>query len=123
MSCKFVIAATGIIAGLTLTMAANAATEAYKTSEGTVVVTGLTPSQRYQVRFLDVQNKSGTRQDKSANSCGEVVVEKAANYKTLVVGADSFDPQALAVKIHERCKPKPASATMQPKGVVPAKTP
>lgn len=123
MSLKLSIAALGLTTAVTLATAASASAEAYKTAEGTVVVTGLKPTQRYQIRILNAQNKSGTRQDKTANHCGEVVVEKAANYKTLVVGSESFEPESLAVKTHVKCKPPAAEAKMKPKGVVTAKTP
>ncbi len=107
----------------TTAAAASAAADAYKTSDGTVVVTGLQPTQRYQIRTLNAQNKSGTRQDKSANRCGEVVVEKAANYITLAVGTETIDPASLPIKEHVKCKLLPPSGTMAPSGVVPATSP
>lgn len=123
MSSQLSIRAIGVAALLTLAYATDGSAEAYKTSDGTVVVTGLTPAQRYQIRTLNAQDKSGTRQDKSANRCGEVVVEKAANYKTLVVGTETIEPASLAVKTHTKCKPNAPSAKMNPKGVVTAETP
>ncbi len=123
MSMKCTLFHIGIAGLLTLTAVTLASAEAYKTSDGTVVVTGLEPTQRYQIRTLNAQNKSGTRQDKSANRCGEVVVEKAANYITLVVGTETIDPASLPVKEHVRCKPLPPSGTMSPSGVVPATPP
>lgn len=123
MSIKLLLSGIGMAAALILAQTASSFAEAYKTADGMVVVTGLKPTQRYQVRTLNAQNKSSTRQDKSANSCGEVVVEKAANYKMLVVGTETIDPAALAVKDHTKCKPPAATAKMQPKGVVTAKPP
>ncbi|MBD2165181.1 hypothetical protein H6G04_12300 [Calothrix membranacea FACHB-236] len=125
MSTKFSIATMSIAAILMLTHGAIAnAAEAYKTSKGEVVVTGLTPTKRYQIRYINAQGKSGSRQDKSVNSCGEILVEKAANYKTLIVGPENIDPASLETKPHERCKPKPGNfKKMQPQGVEPANIP
>ncbi len=125
MSTKFSIATMSIAAMLVLTHGALAnAAEAYKTSKDEVVVTGLTPTKRYQIRYINAQGKSGSRQDKSVNSCGEIVVEKAANYKILIVGPENIDPSSLETKSHERCKPKPGKfKKMQPQGVEPANIP
>lgn len=123
MALKLSFAVLGIATAVMLTTAVSASAEAYKTADGTVVVTGLKPTQRYQIRTLSAQNKSGTRQDKTANHCGEVIVEKAATYKTLVVGSESFEPGSLAVKTHVKCKPPAAEAKMKPKGVVTATPP
>ncbi len=124
MSTKFSIATMSIATILVLTHIAIAnAAEAYKTSKGEVVVTGLTPAKRYQIRFISAQDKPGSRQDKSVNSCGQIVVEKAANYKTLIVGSENIDPSSLETKPHERCKPQAKFKKMQPQGVERAITP
>jgi hypothetical protein len=103
--------------------AAPTGPETYKTADGTVVVTGLQPTQRYQIRMVDAQGKPGTRQDKSANSCGEVVVEKAATYQAMNVGTHSVDPASLPVKERVKCQRPAAHPGMQPKGVEIAKAP
>jgi hypothetical protein len=108
---------------LSIAASAIAAPEAFKTERGHVIVTGLTPTQRYQIRTLSAQDKPGTRQDKAANRCGEVVVEKAANYKRLVVGQVTIEPETLPTKTYERCQPKSSGATMQPTGVERATSP
>lgn len=124
ISIKFSLSALAVTAVLTLAHSAIAAEEIYKTTAGHVVVTGLTPTQRYQIRTLSVQNKSSSRQDKSVNSCGEIVIEKAANYKTLVVGIINIDPATLPTKTFVRCKPAARrGATMSPSGVVRATSP
>lgn len=117
------IAGALTLATATLATATLATAEAYKTTDGTVVVTGLPPTQRYQIRMLDAQSKPGSRQDKGANSCGEVVIEKAAQYKTLVVGTTTIDPAALPVQTYVRCKPQTAVRQPTQKGVVLATTP
>ncbi|PSB03492.1 hypothetical protein C7B64_08320 [Merismopedia glauca CCAP 1448/3] len=119
----FSISAILIAVALTVTHSAIAAAEAYKTSKGEVVVTGLTPTTRYQIRFVNAQGKPGSRQDKSVNSCGEIVIERAANYTTLVVGSETIDPAALETKTHVKCKPVRNGKVVQPSGVVRARTP
>jgi hypothetical protein len=125
MSTKFSIITASIAAILVLSHSAIAtATEAYKTSKGEVVVTGLTPTKRYQIRYINAQGKSGSRQDKSVNSCGEIVVEKAANYKTLIVGPENIDPSSLETKTHVKCKRRQTTLKkMQPQGVERANIP
>jgi hypothetical protein len=118
MSSKLSIATISIATMLVLTYGAIAnAAEAFKTSKGQVVITGLTPTKRYEIKYIDAKDKSGTRQGKSVNSCGEIVVEKADNYKTLIVGSENIDPSSLETKVYERCKPKTTFKKMQPQGV------
>jgi len=100
-----------------------AAIETYKTADGTVVVTGLQATRRYQIRMIDARGKPGTRQDKSANSCGEVVVEKASTYQAMNVGTHSIDPASLPLKERIKCQRPAAPAAMQPKGVEIAQSP
>lgn len=123
ISAKFSISAIALSAALILTNSTTAFAQAYKTSKGAVVVTGLTPTQRYQIRTLSVENKPGSRQDKSANRCGEVVVEKADKYQTLVVGTETIDPATLPIQTYVRCAPKAPPAAMKPSGVVLATPP
>jgi hypothetical protein len=125
MSIKLSVATMSIATMLVLTTSAIAnAAEAYKTSKGEVVVTGLTPTKRYQIRFINAQDKPESRQDKSVNNCGQIVVERAANYKTLIVGSENIDTASLETKPHERCKPKPSTLKkMKPQGVEPARIP
>jgi hypothetical protein len=112
---------------ITLTTSAIASAEAFKTSRGHVVVTGLVPTQRYQIRTLNVEGKAGTRQDKSANSCGEVVVEAAARYQRLSVGTEIIDPASLPVREYVKCRltrnGNTPSSRVYPRGVIRATTP
>ncbi|MBM4255311.1 MAG: hypothetical protein FJ147_05375 [Deltaproteobacteria bacterium] len=114
---------TALALSLAMLPSAAMAADAYKTSDGTVVVTGLQPTERYQIRILTAQNKSSSRQDKSANRCGEVVVEKAADYITLVVGTETIDPASLPLKEHVKCKPLRSAQKWVPSGVVLATPP
>ena len=128
MSIKFSISTVAIAAVLTLTHAAIATAEAYKTSKDQVVVTGLTAKQKYPIKGTNAKNKPVTRKDIAANTCGEALVDGAAKYKSLVVGTETIDPGTLSIREHARCKskktataPKKKSATVTT--TMPASTP
>ena len=82
MSIKFSISTIAIAAVLTLTHAAIATAEVYKTSKGQVVVTGLTAKQKYPIKGTNAKNKPVTRKDIAANTCGEALVNGAGKYKS-----------------------------------------
>ena len=128
MSIKFSISTIAIAAVLTLTHAAIATAEVYKTSKGQVVVTGLTAKQKYPIKGTNAKNKPVTRKDIAANTCGEALVDGAAKYKSLVVGTETIDPATLSTREHAKCKskktavaPKKKSATVTT--TMPASTP
>jgi hypothetical protein len=106
MSIKFSISTVAMAAVLTLTHAAIATAEVYKTSKDQVVVTGLTAKQKYPIKGTNAKNKPVKRQDVAANTCGEALVDGAGKYKTLIVGTETIDPTTLPVKVHANCKPK-----------------
>jgi hypothetical protein len=128
MSIKFSISTVAIAAVLTLTHAAIATAEVYKTSKDQVVVTGLTAKQKYPIKGTNAKNKPVTRKDVAANGCGEALVDGAGKYKSLVVGTETIDPATLTVREHAKCKAKktaaapaktqkaPAASTMSPSG-------
>lgn len=123
MSAKLVSAIV-LSAVLTFTCSTVASAEAFQTNDGKVIVTGLKPTQRYQIRTLSMEDRPGTRQDKAANRCGEVVIEAATRYKKLTVGTETVEPASLPVQEYTRCRPQsPTSSRMQPTGVVRATTP
>ena len=128
MSIKFSISTIAIAAVLTLTHAAIATAEVYKTSKGQVVVTGLTAKQKYPIKGTNAKNKPVTRKDIAANTCGEALVNGAGKYKSLVVGTETIDPATLSIREHAKCKskktataPKKKSATVTT--TMPASTP
>ncbi|WP_373546305.1 hypothetical protein [Chamaesiphon sp.] len=104
MSIKFSISTIAIAAVLTLTHAAIATAEVYKTSKDQVVVTGLTAKQKYPIKGTNAKNKPVTRKDVAANTCGEALVDGAGKYKSLVVGTETIDPATLSVREHAKCK-------------------
>jgi hypothetical protein len=111
MSIRFSIPTVGIALLLTLAHGSIATAEVYKTSKGQVIVTGLTAKQNYPIKLVNAKSKSKQLKDKAANGCGEVTVDNAATYKSLVVGTETIDPTTLTVKEHPRCKAKKATAT------------
>ena len=115
MSIKFSIATVAMAAVLTLTHAAIATAEVYKTSKDQVVVTGLTAKQKYPIKGTNAKNKPVTRKDVAANGCGEALVDGAGKYKTLVIGTETIDPTTLPVKVHANCKPKKTAVTPKKK--------
>ena len=128
MSIKFSISTIAIAAVLTLTHAAIATAEVYKTSKGQVVVTGLTAKQKYPIKGTNAKNKPVTRKDIAANTCGEALVDGAAKYKSLVVGTETIDPATLSIREHARCKSKKTAAAPKKKSAtvtttMPASTP
>jgi hypothetical protein len=120
MSIKFSIPTVAITALLVLAHSAIASAEVYKTSNGQVVVTGLTAKQKYPIQAVNAKNKPAKRQDIIANTCGEALVDGAAKYKSLVVGTETIDPATLTTKVHARCSNKKTATAPSKKGAKPA---
>lgn len=118
MSFKFSIPTIVIAVLLTLAHSVNATAEVYKTSKGQVIVTGLTAKKSYTVQVVNAKNKAKKLKDKDANTCGEVTVDNAVTYKSLVVGTETIDPATLAIKTHPRCHSKKATAAVKKKVTV-----
>jgi hypothetical protein len=128
MSIRSSIRTAAITAILMLSHSAIATAEVYKTSTGQVIVTDLTAKQSYPIQVVNAKNKGKKLKDKVANTCGEVTVDNAAKYKSLVVGTETIDPATLSTKVHPNCtKAKKAPmtpATTPPTGIpTPAATP
>jgi hypothetical protein len=123
MNIKFSIPTVAIAAFLVLSHSAIASAEVYKTSKDQVVVTGLTAKQKYPIKAVNAKNKPAKRQDVTANTCGEALVDGAGKYKSLVVGTETIDPATLSTKEHPRCNGSKKTATApQKKGTVKSTT-
>jgi hypothetical protein len=120
MNIKFSIPTVAITALLVISHSAIASAEVYKTSNGQVVVTGLTAKQKYPIKAVNAKNKPAKRQDVTANTCGEALVDGAAKYKSLVVGTETIDPATLTTKVHARCSTKKTATAPSKKGAKPA---
>jgi hypothetical protein len=116
MSIKFSISTIAVAALLTLTNSAIASAEAYKTSAGQVVITGLNAKQSYPLQGTTAKNKPVKRQNASANGCGEILIRNGAKYKEIVVGTEKIDPATLTTKVHANCKPKKTAVAPKKKG-------
>jgi hypothetical protein len=113
MSIKFPVSVLAIATLLTVAHSSIAAAEVYKTSTNQVVVTGLTPKQKYEVKTVSAKDKAGTRKV-TTNTCGEAVVSSATKYKSLVVGTETIDPTTLPTKAHPRCSAKKTKVAATP---------
>ncbi len=123
MNIKFSIPTVAIAAFLVLSHSAIASAEVYKTSKDQVVVTGLTAKQKYPIKAVNAKNKPAKRQDVTANTCGEALVDGAGKYKSLVVGTETIDPATLSTKDHPRCNGSKKTATApKKKGTVKSPT-
>jgi hypothetical protein len=123
MNIKFSIPTLAIAAFLVLSHSAIASAEAYKTSKGQVVVTGLTAKQKYPIQGVNAKNKPVSRQAVEANTCGEALVDGGAKYKSLVVGTEKIDPATLTAKEHPKCNgSKKTAAAPKKKGTVKSTT-
>jgi hypothetical protein len=123
MNIKFSISTAAIAAFLVLSHSSIATAETYKTSKDQVVVTGLTAKQKYPIKAVNAKNKPAKRQDVTANTCGEALVDGAGKYKSLVVGTETIDPATLSTKEHPRCNGSKKTATApKKKGTVKSTT-
>jgi pyruvate kinase len=111
MSIRFSIPTVAIAAFLTLSHGAIASAEVYKTGTNQVVITGLTAKQKYPVQAVNAKNKPVKRQDVTANTCGEALVDGGGKYKSLVVGTETIDPATLSTKAHARCQKAKTTTT------------
>jgi hypothetical protein len=115
MSIKFPISAIALATAFTLAYGAIASAEAYKTSTNQVVVTGLKAKQKYDVQATNAKGKVSKKTSATTNTCGEILVNGAANYKSLIVGTETIDPATLSTKAHARCNGSKNSAATKPK--------
>ena len=74
---------------------------AYRTAQGQVIVTGLKPGRLSGVaantgKGFGVSNITST-------ACGEVVINKAADFKFLIVNRQKFTPKSLPLKAYAAC--------------------
>jgi hypothetical protein len=115
MSIKFPISAIALATAFTLAYGAIASAEAYKTSTNQVVVTGLKAKQKYDVQATNAKGKVSKKTSATTNTCGEILINGAATYKSLVVGTETIDPATLSTKVHPRCNGSKNSAATKPK--------
>ena len=74
---------------------------AYKTAQGQVIFTGLKPGRLNGVaantgKGFGVSNITST-------ACGEVIINKAADFKFIIVNRQKISPKSLPVKAYSAC--------------------
>lgn len=80
---------------------------AYRTPQGQVVITGLTPNRLHGViahtgQGVGVKNFTAT-------PCGEVVIPNAANFQFISIRQKRFTPKSLGVKSYANCTKAPSA--------------
>jgi hypothetical protein len=85
---------------------------AYKTTQGQVIVTGLKPGKLHGVvantgRGYGVSNITST-------ACGEVIIDKAASFTSILINRQRISPKSLPVKAYSKCT-KSLPPTPKPK--------
>jgi hypothetical protein len=86
---------------LTVSTANAQSVTAYKTTQGQVIVTGLKPGKLNGVaantgKGFGVSNITST-------ACGEVIINKAADFKFIIVNRQKINPKSLPVKTYTAC--------------------
>lgn len=89
------------IALLTVSTANAQSISAYRTAQGQIIVTGLKPGRLNGVaansgRGFGVSNITST-------ACGEVIINKAADFKYIIVNRQKINPKSLPVKTYAAC--------------------
>ena len=86
---------------LTVSSANAQGVTAYKTAQGQVIITGLKPGRLHGVaantgKGFGVSNITST-------ACGEVVINKAADFKFIIVNRQKINPKSLPTKAYTAC--------------------
>lgn len=75
--------------------------DAYKTPQGQVVVTGLTPGRSHGV--VANTGKGFGVKNLVATACGEIVIDQAASFTSITVSRKKFAPKSLGTKAYTQC--------------------
>jgi hypothetical protein len=104
---------------LTVSSASAAlAAEGYKTAQNQLIVKGLKPGKLYGVIAATNNNGYGVK-NFTANACGEVIIEKAAGFKSIMIDRKKLLVKTLALKPATPCTKtlpinKPAKPVAKP---------
>jgi hypothetical protein len=109
-----------VIAAILTVSSASAvlAAEGYKTAQNQLIVKGLKPGKLYGVIAATNNNGYGVK-NFTANACGEVIIEKAAGFKSILIDRKKILVKSLATKAAAPCTkvlpaPKPAKPVAKP---------
>ncbi len=103
------------IALLTVSTANAQSITAYRTAQGQVIFTGLKPGRLNGVA-ANTGKGFGTS-NITSTACGEVIINKAADFKFIIVNRQKINPKSLAVKTYTPC-----TKTLPPTPKIPIKT-
>jgi hypothetical protein len=95
------IVATSFLALLAVSTANAQSVAAYKTAQGQVIITGLKPGRLHGVaantgKGFGVSNITST-------ACGEVIINKAVDFKYVLVNRQKINPKSLPFKAYTAC--------------------
>jgi ABC-type tungstate transport system permease subunit len=87
------------------------ALESYLSTKGQLVITGLQPKQKIEVKYKTHNGRTGQRQV-TANRCGEALVSKAGKYQSVVIDHHNIGTinnqeimvGGLKIQEHPRCR-------------------
>jgi uncharacterized membrane protein len=86
---------------LTASVVSAEALSAYKTPQGQVIITGLKPRKLYGV--IAKTGKGYGVNNFSSTPCGEIIIDKAANFPQLTINKQKISPKSLPVKTRGQC--------------------
>jgi hypothetical protein len=86
---------------LTVSTANAQSITAYRTAQGQVIVTGLKPGRLNGVA-ANTGKGFGTS-NITSTACGEVIINKAADFKFIIVNRQKINPKSLPVKAYTAC--------------------
>jgi hypothetical protein len=90
-----------VLTSLFASSAAAQAVDAYKTPQGQVVVTGLAPGRSHGV--VANTGKSYGVKNFVATACGDIVIDRAASFTSIMVSKKKFTPKSLSTKAYTQC--------------------
>jgi hypothetical protein len=86
---------------LTVSTANAQSISVYRTAQGQIIVTGLKPG-----RLNGVAANSGKGfgvSNITSTACGELIINKAADFKYIIVNRQKINPKSLPVKAYAAC--------------------
>jgi hypothetical protein len=90
-----------VLTSLFASSAAAQAVDAYKTPQGQVVVTGLAPGRSHGV-VANTGQGYGVK-NFVATACGDIVIDRAASFASIMVNKKKFVPKSLSTKAYNQC--------------------
>jgi hypothetical protein len=96
-----VTVATSFLALLAVSTANAQSVTAYKTAQGQVIVTGLKPGRLHGVAANTGKNVGVS--NITSTACGEVIINKAADFTFVIINRQKINPKSLPIKTYTVC--------------------